>query len=350
MRKNDAKVFNSWGLSKLALVGLCGLAALAIAVSGCGSSSSTTESTQGGSLKSVSLRLDWAPQGYQAPFYAAKALGYYEKAGLDVDVQSGQGTSTTIKLVANGSDDFGFGQLSEVAFSRTEHEVPLKAIAGVFQQMPDTVFVRADSGIESVSELPGKSLVTSAGDSSNEFFPALAAANGFNADEVNFLTTSSETKEQVFLGGKGDGLLDFSVAQFLLEREGTPVKAFPYAENGVNLISQGLFTSDDEMENESETAAFVKASMEGLAFAKANPKKAAAFVVEANEKAIDQEQAETELKATLPLMETEATKGKPLGYMAPTDWEKSVELMEKYLEMKEEDPANLYTNQFIGKE
>ena len=73
-----------------------------------------------------------------------------------MSILDGRETSTTIKLVANGSNTFGFGQLSEMAFAVANHDVPLKAIAGVYQQMPDAVFIRAGSGISSLPDLEGR--------------------------------------------------------------------------------------------------------------------------------------------------------------------------------------------------
>src|SRR5918999_2721502 len=91
------------------------------------------QATGNDELTPITLRLDWVAQGYQAPFYAALGLGYYEDEGLDVEILDGRGTSTTIKVVANGSNNFGFGQLSEMAFAVANQDIPLKAVAGVFQ-------------------------------------------------------------------------------------------------------------------------------------------------------------------------------------------------------------------------
>jgi NitT/TauT family transport system substrate-binding protein len=300
-------------------------------------------------LTKVSLRLDWVAQGYQAPFYAALGLGYYKQAGLDVSIKDGRGTSTTIRTVANGSDNFGFGQLSEVAVAIANQGIPLKAVGGVFEAMPDAVFVRQGRGIRTLKDLAGKQVITSASDSSRTFFPALAAANGFDASKVKLLNVSSESKTRVFIAGRGDAMLNFASEAFAVKKGGVQAKLFRYADNGINVISQGLFTSSDYIKkNAAAVRAFVRASMRGVAYAKNHPTQAVKWNEKYRKGAESQSQALFELKASLPLLTTKASRGKPLGYMAPGDWAQSIKLLRKYQKMKRVPANTLYTNRFVG--
>jgi NitT/TauT family transport system substrate-binding protein len=300
-------------------------------------------------LTKVSLRLDWVAQGYQAPFYAALGLGYYEEEGLDVEILDGRGTSTTIKVVANGNNTFGFGQLSEMALAVTNHEVPLKAVAGVFQQMPDAIFARAGSGIATPADLAGKEVISSAGDSTRNFFPALAEANGFDADSVTFLNVSSESKTTAFVAGKGDAMLNFASDEFIVEEAGVDADVLKYADFGVNVISQGLFTSTDFLEqNPDIVAGFVRASMRGLDYARDNPEEASKWVLEYRPGAEKPAQALFELNSSLPLMETANSAGHPTGYMAPEDWAQSISLLQQYQDMQDVPADQIYTNEFVG--
>lgn len=297
----------------------------------------------------VSLRLDWVAQGYQAPFYSALGLGYYEEEGLDVEILNGRGTSTTIRVVANGNNTFGFGQLSEMAFAVANQDVPLIAIAGVFQQMPDAIFARGGSGIETPADLEGKEVISSAGDSTRTFFPALAEANGFDPDAVTFLNVSGESKTTTFIAGRGDAMLNFASDEFLVEEAGVEVEILMYGDYGVNVISQGLFTSTDFLaENPDVVARFVRASMRGLEYARENPEEASQWVLEFRPGAEKPEQALFELNASLPLMETVNSAGHPTGYMAPEDWEQSTALLQQYQDMQDVSPEQIYTNEFVG--
>jgi ABC-type dipeptide/oligopeptide/nickel transport system ATPase component len=55
----------------------------------------------------ATIRLDWKAGAQHAPFYLAKARGFYKDEGLDVDIISGSGSSDTVKQVGSGTVDFG---------------------------------------------------------------------------------------------------------------------------------------------------------------------------------------------------------------------------------------------------
>lgn len=65
-------------------------AVMLLSVTACGSSSTKSESasTEAGKKKltKVTFCLDWTPNTNHTGIYAAKALGYYEDAGLDVEI------------------------------------------------------------------------------------------------------------------------------------------------------------------------------------------------------------------------------------------------------------------------
>jgi ABC-type nitrate/sulfonate/bicarbonate transport system substrate-binding protein len=56
-------------------------------------------------LAPVTLRLDWKPGAQHAPFYFAKAKGYYAAEGLDVTIIPGSGSSDSVKLLGAHSVD-----------------------------------------------------------------------------------------------------------------------------------------------------------------------------------------------------------------------------------------------------
>ncbi len=337
---------------RLGLIAVLSIVAVVAVGAGCGSDDDGDDggSASGGvETTDVSLRLDWVAQGYQAPFYAALGEGYYEDEGLDVEILDGRGTSATIKLVANGSDDFGFGQLSEMATAVADQDIPLHAVAGVFQQMPDAIFVRDGTGITEPADLVGKSVVSSPADSSREFFPALASANDFSADEVDFLDVGSESKTRTFVAGEGDAMLNFGSDEFAVEDAGVNVELLRYADYGINVISQGVFTSDDFLESNPETVgAFVRASMKGLQFAIDNPEEAVAYNEQYRPGAEKPEQALAELEVSLPLIDPPGDKDDPLGFMPEEEWTKSLELLNSVGTLETiPEAGEVYTNEFV---
>src|SRR3954465_14056076 len=74
---------------------LAGLVLLLVSVlvAGCGGSSKSSEEgdtdASGGAKKKVTLQLKWVTQAQFAGYYAAKAKGYYDEEGLDVNIKIG---------------------------------------------------------------------------------------------------------------------------------------------------------------------------------------------------------------------------------------------------------------------
>src|SRR5712671_6456179 len=58
--------------------------------------------------KDVSMRLDWLYQGPNSGFMVAKDKGYYDEAGLNVDLGPGRGSGSTAQLIASKTSQFGF--------------------------------------------------------------------------------------------------------------------------------------------------------------------------------------------------------------------------------------------------
>ena len=57
--------------------------------------------------RDVSLRLDWIYQGPNAGFMVAKDKGFYDEAGLNVDMGPGKGSGSTAQLIASKTSQFG---------------------------------------------------------------------------------------------------------------------------------------------------------------------------------------------------------------------------------------------------
>src|SRR5207237_3933352 len=104
----------------------------------------------------VVLRLGWLARGYDAPYYLALARGYYDEAGLNVEIKEGQGSGPTLNLVAGGQEQFGMVD-GAVLLIGAGKGLPGRMVAGVMQRSPAALMVHADSGIDKPRDLAGKS-------------------------------------------------------------------------------------------------------------------------------------------------------------------------------------------------
>ena len=63
----------------------------------------------------VVVRSDFKFNGYVSPLALAIEKGFYREAGLDVAIEQGQGSSTTVQTVASGVDTFGIDDSATAA-------------------------------------------------------------------------------------------------------------------------------------------------------------------------------------------------------------------------------------------
>src|SRR3546814_2481972 len=71
----------------------------------------------------LAVRLDWTPWGIHGAFHLSKSKCWYEQAGLDVTLEDGNGSVTTVQIVGSGdSFDVGHAALARSAERRVGKE------------------------------------------------------------------------------------------------------------------------------------------------------------------------------------------------------------------------------------
>ncbi len=109
----------------------------------------------------TALRVMTTPIENGAEVYYAKELGFFEQAGLDVDVQSVQSGSAIAAAVTSGAADIGFSSIVPLAIAHTKH-IPFVLIApgGEWTQEArnSALYVGSASTIRTGKDLNGKTV------------------------------------------------------------------------------------------------------------------------------------------------------------------------------------------------
>jgi NitT/TauT family transport system substrate-binding protein len=162
------------------------LAALVVLVSvlvaGCGGGSKSSESggenEGGGAKKNVTLQLKWVTQAQFAGYYAAKAKGYYDEEGLNVNIKVGGPSITPEQVVLGKQAEFGIDWLPSLLAARDQGQ-DLVNIAQVFGKSGMTELTWKDSGITTIPQMRGKKVGVWCCGNENELYAALNK-NGMN--------------------------------------------------------------------------------------------------------------------------------------------------------------------------
>ncbi len=95
---------------------------------------------QSGNLAHVTFATDWKAQAEHGGFYQALALGYYEEAGLDVEILQGGPGVNVPQLLGAQSVEFGLGSNSFIPLNNAAAEEGAKVAVASFHNDP-AVFV-----------------------------------------------------------------------------------------------------------------------------------------------------------------------------------------------------------------
>ncbi len=121
------------------------LLALALGLAACGEKSED----ETGKTEALSLTLDFYPNPDHAGIYMAQKLGYFEEAGLDVEIQTPSDPAAPLKLLAAGRTDLAISYEPEVILAR-EQGLDVQAVAALVNRPLTSMIWLKKSGIKGV--------------------------------------------------------------------------------------------------------------------------------------------------------------------------------------------------------
>lgn len=102
--------------------------------------------TPANAAETLRVRLDWTPWGDQLPFHLAIKKGWYAKQGLDVQLEDGNGSVSTVQIVGNGAYDLGHASLATMAIARSKG-LKVRSVAGFIRQNDIGLMIGKDTGV-----------------------------------------------------------------------------------------------------------------------------------------------------------------------------------------------------------
>ena len=114
-------------------------------------------------LDEVTFGTNWKAQAEHGGYYQAVATGIYEEHGLDVTIRPGGPQVNHPQLLAAGQIDFNMGSNIFSALNYVQNDVPMVAVAAIFQKDPQILMAHPDQGIETLDDMQGMPVLISTG-------------------------------------------------------------------------------------------------------------------------------------------------------------------------------------------
>ncbi|MDT0195731.1 MULTISPECIES: ABC transporter substrate-binding protein [unclassified Arthrobacter] len=325
------------------------LAASAImALSGCATPASNPSGSEAKGLDKLPIRLNWTFEAADHPwFFAGMVEGIYAKHGIELQPQEGTGSASTLQLVASGSDPVGLVDAGTM-MGGVGKGLPVKSACVLAQRNPMSAIFPAGAGISSIRDLAGKTVAVTPGDSLSQIFPAVLAKNGMSKDDVKLVGLSDPAaKQNSVLTGASDAFLGYYTLQLpaVEQSSGKDMDYLSFSKLGVDTLSMAIVTNTSwASQNKELLDRFIKATQESVDFVVANPAKAADHFVKGVPR-FDRELALKQIEATIPLLHTKATEGKPACVTEESDWKETQKILVENTGLQEKPLDLYYTNE-----
>lgn len=302
-------------------------------------------------LQRISFLLNWSFYGEHAPFFAAQELGYFAEEGLEVEILSGSGSASTVKVIGSGAHDFGYAG-AETMLKAVSVGVPVLAVAVIQQMNPMAVIFKADAKISRVEDLRGKRIGVTVGDANSQLLPALLKAHNLKREDVEIIALpTAKAKEEYLFEDKIEAFVGFFHDQppRMQARSGVKLKWLSYFTSGVNTLSSSIIVHRQRLlEDPGLAKRFLRAVTRGVQFTRDKPQEAAEIFTRAVE-GISLALAEEMIELSLDLHFTERSTGHPIGWSHPLDWQDTISYLTRYTGLRSSgEPNEFFTNEFLG--
>jgi len=296
----------------------------------------------------INFAFQWVAGGDHAPYYYAKKMGLYEKAGLDVSFEHLRGSQAAAQKVGAGAAQLGLSDMGVVLVAKGKG-AELVGVMNVYANSPQGLYWLKSSGITGVKDLAGRKIGNPAGDAARQMWPALAKANNVDPNSVTWVNIDANAKLSALKAKSIDATTSFYNLHHVFTRElGADMGFLPWREAGLNpygntIVAYGPYLRDKK----DKVAAFTKVTQKAFADCVANSKPCIDALVEAHGALkFDNELENWNLVMDLMSDQTSQTSG--LGWMDDKRMADDYKLVETFFTLdKPFDIKSAYTNAFL---
>jgi len=211
-------------------------------------------------LDHVVFGADWRAEAEHGGYYAAIAEGIYARHGIEVELRQGGPQINQTQLLAAGRLDFAIVSNSFLPLNIRQQNIPLVAVAALFQKDPAVLIAHRAAGFKDLASLKGKPIMIG-GDTRVGWWLFLKARFGYTDSQVRPYTfnlapflTNPRAIQQGYLTSE----------PFLIQQAGGDPQVFLLADSGYASYGSLIETSAKLVhDNPDLVRRFVDASIEG---------------------------------------------------------------------------------------
>jgi putative hydroxymethylpyrimidine transport system substrate-binding protein len=230
----------------------------------------------------LTVLLDWFVNPDHAPLVVAKAGGYFERAGLDVELIAPADPSAPPKLVAAGQGDVAVTYQPDLMLQLKEG-LPLVRFGTLVETPLNSLVVLKDGPVETLADLKGKTIGYSVAGFEELYVGVLLESVGLSAADITMVNVNFNLTTSL-MSGQVDAVIgafrNFELTQLALEgKEG--IAFFP-EEHGVPPYDELIYVTNSELSDDPRLSRFLAAVEEATIFLTNHPEAALDVFVKAH--------------------------------------------------------------------
>ncbi len=238
----------------------------------------------------IKFTLDWKFEGPAAGFLLAVDKSYFKEEGLNVTIDTGNGSVEAIPRVATGTYQMGFGDINSlIKFLDEDPSQKIKAAMMIYERPTFAVVGRKSLGVTAdPKSLEGKKLGAPPPDGAFAQWKAFKQVAKIDDSKITIESIGFPVREPMLAKGDVDAVFGFAFSVILnLKAQGIAdddIATILMAEHGLNLYGNSVLVNTDfAKENPEAVKGFMKALAKGFAAAVANPQEGVDAVLKRNE-------------------------------------------------------------------
>ncbi len=243
--------------------------------------------TEAGDLTPITFCLDWTPNTNHTGLYVAKALGYYEEAGLDVQIVQPPENGAAV-MCASGQAQFAVdAQDTMAAALDLDEPLGISAVAGIIQNNTSGIMSLEGNGINSPAGLEGKTYSTWESPIEMAMIRFCMEQDGGDFDKVKLIPNDITDEPAALAAHQTDAIWVFyGWGGINADIESVPIDYWAFADIApeLNYYTPVIIANNDFLDSDPDTAkAFLDATAKGYEYAVENPKEAADMLIAGDE-------------------------------------------------------------------
>ena len=298
----------------------------------------------------IDFILNWVPGGDHAPYYYAKKLGWYQKEGIDLNLEPGKGSALSTQRVGAGANPVGLADMAGVLVAKGKGANSV-AVFNVYANSPQGMYWLKSSGIKGIKDFVGKKIGNPAGDGARVMWPALAKANGIDPNSVTWVNIDANAKLAALKSHSIDVTTSFYNLHHVFKRElGDDMGFLAWRDVGLNPYGNSVIVNADYLKkHKALVGKFTKVTQRAFAACVKDPKPCIQALVDANGAlSYDNEMVNWQLVEVL--MSDKISRSVALGWHDDARMKADYQLVKDYVGVdKPFDVKTVYTNEFLDK-